>query len=445
MPRKTFLAGSLLALALIALALVWLSPSPLECDGSGCAYLVTPYDTIRTEEKSYRTENGFRENIPMENVSIYIENSVSMDAYLGAYTKFKEITDRLQSSAANVAKTVDCFYLNNTLKKYSGSPSRFARYGLTPTCLAEAGGDRSNTELSDVIETVIKENKDGQVSVLISDFVPSPGGASVADIQNYISSFSERIKGIIKKKVFANPRTCVMLCRYDSEFNGKFFWADNSHIHLEGERPFYALFVGDYGLIAKLKRESKMMNDTKADCLYFASQRDIPYGAYSGQFARYTTPKHLRINKHLKLTESMKEKAESQEGALLIKLKMDLSCLPIDPKEFLDTSRYAIDSPCFYIARVGEASAKEKDNYTHVLTLKSKKATFPDHNKLTVHFKKKAADWKEYSTLNGKQSLSGQDAQRTLGIESFRESIEKAFKVSSSGSDDYAVFELLIN
>lgn len=433
----------MLALALMALALLWLSPSPLECDGSGCAYLITPYDTIRT--KSYRTDNGFGENMPMENVSIYIENSVSMDAYLGTYTKFKEITDRLQSSAGNVAKTVDCFYLNDKIKKYSGSPSRFARYGLTPTCLAEAGGDRSNTELADVIETVIKKNKDGQVSILISDFVPSPGGASVADIQNYISSFSERIKGLIKKKVFANPRTCVMLCRYDSEFNGNFFWADNSHIHFEGERPFYALFVGDYGLIAKLKRESNMMNNTTACYICFASQRDIPYGGYSGQFARYTTPKHIRINKHLKLTESMKEKAGSQEGALLIKLKMDLSCLPIDTKEFLDTSRYTIDSPCFYIARVEEASAKEKDSYTHVLTLKSRKTTFPDHNKVTVHFKKKTVQWKGYSTLNGKQSLSGEDAKRTLGIESLRETIEKAFKAASSGSDDYAVFELLIN
>lgn len=375
----------------------------------------------------------------------YIENSVSMDAYLGTYTKLKEFTDRLQSSARSVSKAVDCFYLNDKVKKYNRSPSRFARYGLTPTCLAEAGGDRSNTELADVIETVIRENKDGQVSILISDFVPSPGGASVADIKNYIFSFSERIKGILKKKVSANPRTCVMLCRYTSEFDGKFFWADNSHVHLEGERPFYALFVGDYGLIAKLKRESKMRNDTIPDCIYFASQSDIPYGAYSGQFARYTTPKHIRVNKHLKLTESMKEKAESEKDALLLKLKMDLSCLPIDAKEFLDTSRYAIDSPCFYIARVEEASAKEKDNYTHVLTLKSRKTTFPDHNKVRVHFKKKATDWKDYDTGNGKQSLSGKDAQRTLGIESLRESIEKAFKAASSGSDDYAVFELLIN
>ena len=368
-----------------------------------------------------------------------------MDAYLGTYTKLKEFTDRLQSSARSVSKAVDCFYLNDKVKKYNRSPSRFARYGLTPTCLAEAGGDRSNTELADVIETVIRENKDGQVSILISDFVPSPGGASVADIKNYIFSFSERIKGILKKKVSANPRTCVMLCRYTSEFDGKFFWADNSHVHLEGERPFYALFVGDYGLIAKLKRESKMRNDTIPDCIYFASQSDIPYGAYSGQFARYTTPKHIRVNKHLKLTESMKEKAESEKDALLLKLKMDLSCLPIDAKEFLDTSRYAIDSPCFYIARVEEASAKEKDNYTHVLTLKSRKTTFPDHNKVRVHFKKKATDWKDYDTGNGKQSLSGKDAQRTLGIESLRESIEKAFKAASSGSDDYAVFELLIN
>ena len=70
MPRKTFIAGSLLALALVLLALLWLSPSPVECDGSDCVYLLTPYDTIKT--KSYRTENGFRENIPMENVSIYI-------------------------------------------------------------------------------------------------------------------------------------------------------------------------------------------------------------------------------------------------------------------------------------------------------------------------------------------------------------------------------------
>ncbi len=443
MPIKTLIAGSLLALALLALGLLWIIPSPTECDGSDCAYLVTPYDTIKT--KSYRIENGYEEKMQMENVSIYIENSVSMDAYLGTYTRFKEITDRLQSSASNVSKTVDCFYLNNKREKYSGSSSRFARYGLTVAEMARAGGDRGNTELADVIDSVIAKNKEGQVSVLLSDFVPSPGGASATDIQNYVSSFSERIKGILKKKVFADPRTCVMLCRYDSEFDGKFFWADNTPVHFAGKRPFYALFVGDYGLIAKLKRESKIMNDTEDHLIYFASQKDIPYGAYSGQLAKYTTPRHRGVNKHLKLAESMKEKAEDQPGALIIKLKIDMSCLPVDRKDLLDTCRYVIDSSCFYITHVAEASEKEKANYTHVLTLKSKKATFPDRNKVKVHFRKKTGHWKKYDTLDGKQSLSDDTVQRTLGIESLRESIESAFWVSSSGSDDYATFEILIN
>lgn len=463
---KKYLISIALLLVVIGLAIAIIMPSGEVCSGvleknSSCYYLVNRYDTIPNGNSQYRTDNAYPDNVMLDKFSVYVENSASIDAYVCSmsetdkkgnkknnFTMLKNVVDHLLANASGISRENKCFYVNDTIVEYTGTD--FARDGLTiekmnPKSAKNAVmGNRGNTELWHVVDTVIKRNGANEVSVLISDFVPSPKGSSDDDIKNHISSYVNHVKGSLKAKLTSSPRLCIMLYRYNSEFDGIYYDTNDAHWPYKGSRPFYALFVGDYGLLSKLKSKTTIMNGKEPFCVYFASQMDVPYGAYSGQLKPHDFASHKGVRKHLQLSDELKQKAEKSAGVLFVKLKMDLSCLPCTKDYLLDKNNYKVESECFYIDKVEEAKGEDVNKWTHIVTLKNNKAIFPNNNKVRVLLQGEKFNWEEFSTMKN-QDMKGKDTFQTLGIEPLRQGIEDAFKEMSKNPSSYSVFEFLIN
>jgi len=466
---KKYLITGVLLLVIVGLFIAIITPSPVECKGkndknSSCYYLLSKYDTLSNGAEQYRVDNFYPDSVMIDCFSIYVENSASIDPYLqvqnktnknsyvDAFTKFKEVADQLLTDVTDISNSNKCYYINDTIIEYKDKGRDFGRYGLTLDNIKNKKGynnkgDRSNTELSFVIDTIVKRNSSGEISVLISDFIPSPKGSSENDIERYISSISNKVKGSLKSKLSSQPQLCIMLYRYNSQFDGIYYGTNDENIRYKGHRPFYVMFIGNYGLLSKLKNKSKIMNGSEPCCVYFASQNDIPFGVFSGQLKPFSDENHSGIHKHLILTDELKEKAKNKDGELFIKLKMDLSCLPIEKDYLLDTANYVIESECFYIEKIDEVSeSKDKQKYTHVLTLKNNKTTLPNNNRIRVLLKAKKYDFEQYSSMAVHQEMyNSSDSIKTLGIEPLRQGIEDAFNEKSKHPLCYAVFEFLIN
>lgn len=457
---KKYIIGGVLIILLVVLVITLLMPSSKECEGvkdskSSCYYLINKYDLDSNGYAQYRIDNAYPDSVLIDKFSIYVENSGSMDAYVKSYTNLKTVVDLLQSNASNISKQVECFYVNNTVRKFEGSNSKFAREGLDRSMMAPPAGcnndvkkkygNRNDTELSDVIDSVITRTNHNEVSVLISDFVSSPNGGSEKDINNYITAFSNRIKGCLKRKIASSPKIGIMLCRYKSEFDGKYYFANNDDTLFVGKRPFYALFVGDYGLLAKIQREAKIFEGMEDYCIYYVSQSDIPYGVFSGQLKTFDFDTHKSIHKHLKMSNEIRSKVEKDSDAVFLKMKIDLSCLPCKSDYLLSLENYSMESESFYLTNIEEAKGPDSDKFTHVISLRNRKATFPNNNKVRILLNSESYNWEVYNTMKGHQYLSREDSMKTLGIEPLRQSIEDAFSTMSKRPSCYAVFEFLIN
>ena len=169
-------------------------------------------------------------------VKVYIENSGSMDGYMCNGSQLKDAVYDYISDLSGVSDRIELNYINNQIIPFNGNLSNYIKT-LTPESFKTAGGNRSNSDISAMIETILKQMTDSTVVVFISDCILD---LPVDNSQKFLEQCRIAIKNAINEGRKRIPDLGIEILKLESDFTGKYFYPNGSDEALEGvKRPYY--------------------------------------------------------------------------------------------------------------------------------------------------------------------------------------------------------------
>ena len=188
-------------------------------------------------------------------LKVYVENSGSMDAYMCTGSNLKDAVFDYVSDLKRLTTSCSLYYINSKVIPYNGELNSYIK-DLTPQSFAKAGGDRSNTDLRDIFEKIIRANGKQSVSVFVSD--------CILDIpENAIDFFGNcqvSIKNTFNEALSANPDLGVEIIKLDSKFEGYWYCGHNRELLRDVKRPYYIWVIGDQRYLADFNKKVPVEN-----------------------------------------------------------------------------------------------------------------------------------------------------------------------------------------
>ena len=207
-------------------------------------------------------------------LKVYVENSGSMDAYMCAGSNLKDAVFDYVSDLKRLTTSCSLYYINSKVIPYNGELNSYIK-DLTPQSFAKAGGDRSNTDLRDIFEKIIRANGKQSVSVFVSD--------CILDIpENAIDFFGNcqvSIKNTFNEALSVNPDLGVEIIKLESKFEGYWYCGHNRELLRDVKRPYYIWVIGDQRYLADFNKKVPVENiigGIKEYSAYAAPQK-IPF------------------------------------------------------------------------------------------------------------------------------------------------------------------------
>jgi hypothetical protein len=176
------------------------------------------------------------------NVNVFLENSASMDGYVQGRTDFEAAIFNLlvKIKRDSFCDSLNLNYINDNVLKWAPVIEDFIDR-LEPETFRRRGGNRSTSDLSKVIKTVANSVNKQNASLLISDFVFSPGGQRNAS--PYLSGQSSEIELSISE-ILKNINLSVVVLHLESKFNGQYYDLSDQPHNYDGRRPYYIWVIG---------------------------------------------------------------------------------------------------------------------------------------------------------------------------------------------------------
>lgn len=296
-------------------------------------------------------------------INVYIENSGSMDGYVKGVTEFEQAVYSYLSDIkiAGLTDSLNLYYINSQVIPQGSDIADFIDK-LEPSSFKAKGGNRGSSDLANVIETVLKETKIGQVAILVTDGIFSPGKGK--DAQEYLIGQQIGIKRIFADYLSYNKNASVLVYQMHSNFKGIYYNNVDSKTLTNQIRPYYIWIIGDLKQLANIKDiitydKLKMFSADKNSNI-FSAMNGIQKVKYSinpsiGKFKKAKENSNCTIKKLEK---------DSRTGKVSFAVNVDFSNFLIDESYILDSRNYENSSE--YEIEIKQAS-KKNCGYTHVI------------------------------------------------------------------------------
>ncbi|MBR4324549.1 MAG: hypothetical protein IKP73_03360 [Bacteroidales bacterium] len=366
-------------------------------------------DVVVTIDK---TDNAVPEPVvKINSIKLYIENSASMDGYVKGGADFKNAVHSYISEIKNLTDSVNLNFVNEKIIPMGGDITGFFKNLNTPDDFRKAGGKRSSTDIAVIINKVLDSAQANDVSVIVSDFIFSPGKK---DASRYLGEQQIIIKDIFSERLKNNPNFAVMFFRLTANFSGSYFNREDKTTKLQDqERPFYMLVIGQKNALKQIRDkvpESKIARRKDTDIQMFIIENKIDMVV-----AEKIRPGSKKILKG----------KDSKGLKFALNVSIPNTCL-ID-KAFLENpDNYKIEDENFNLV----IKSQNNDTYTHIFEFTS---SVPQNTVLNVRLMKSKPDWiEQYNDDEGLNIDSALD--KTYGLDAIVSGIFEAF---TRGNDYY--------
>lgn len=98
-------------------------------------------------------------------LKVYVENSGSMDAYMCAGSNLKDAVFDYVSDLKRLTTSCSLYYINSRVIPFSGDLNTYIK-NLTPQSFANVGGNRANTDLRQIFDTIVKKTQFSRIFLL---------------------------------------------------------------------------------------------------------------------------------------------------------------------------------------------------------------------------------------------------------------------------------------
>lgn len=292
-------------------------------------------------------------DLPAANVNLYIENSGSMEGYMRDGSSFKDaVFGYITEINKYVGKTR--FYFVNSRILENNIPLDRLNETLSVGQFRQLGGDRTHTNLSNILKMILSRTNDSTVSVFVSDCILDlpQGPARDYFISNQIST-----QAIVSDKLKSCKSLSFVVYRMMSHFDGYYYNSDGAQ-KISVNRPFYIMLVGPWQLVSGITRNVSIAR--------------IPGARLTTSVAFAPTHEPIRTFTNVQGNENKRGNCtllpDRNSNTYRIKLLSDMSSLFMDNKALMDKSTYKIEDrnvKLEYIEKIDNPNSP----YTHVLTL----------------------------------------------------------------------------
>lgn len=377
--------------------------------------------------------------LPDCNVNVYIENSGSMDGYVAGVTEFEQSVYSYLSDIKllDFCQSLNLNYINSEILKQPDDVSDFIEK-LEPAVFRLRGGDRKTTDISNLFESIMNEQGENDISILISDFVFSPGDK---DASQYLTNQSTGIKIQFVKRLKTNTNYAAVLYRLESKFSGKYYNKFDNPTIIDGERPFFIWLLGNKDQLQRLITTVDK-NDIKGngvDHTYCISKmcESAPYGIL--QMPRIGSFEFNPSNPKTSIKKAKIDK-KNPNHKFVVSIGVDYSRLLLEDSYLTDSDNYEINNKAYTIEI--SKNANPASPYTHTIKIMLD-ASQPVISRgiVKISLMKKSAPWADdYTDYDGIDINAEGAMNKTFGLKYLIEGVYDAYK----SDNKYAEFSVNI-
>lgn len=338
-------------------------------------------------------------------IKVFLENSGSMDGYMCDGAQLKDAMYAYLSDLKLCSSSLELNYINSKIIPFKGELDTYIKE-LNPTSFKNAGGDRSNTNLGEIIKNVISNTNDTTISIFVSDCIldlPSKNS------QDFLTNCQISIKNSVISGRDSIPDFGVVVVKLISKFNGKYFYPDNSvEVLNDVTRPYYMWILGNSNIIANLLDNAPLEDLRKygfEDMISFVPKKNISFDINN----KTTTSKVINLT----------------NGYYWATIRADFRST-LQPNNIIETpSNYTFYDPTITIETIKPITALNSE-YSHFITIKIPKGTKALEDILT--FNTPQISYWVYNSNDDSGVDIKNNLSKTTGIKYLIEGVSDAYK-----------------
>lgn len=389
-------------------------------------------------------------------VTVYIENSGSMNGYVQGNTQFKgAIRDLLVMLKYYYdEKNLKINFINSAIypTNIEGNIVNFSKSLNTKTFKV---GDTNSSNLNNIFKQILTKTSQNTISILLSDCIYSIQGNKTEDL---LSDQKSLTKDAFLTKFKNKEPLATTIVKLNSSFNGTYYDKDNKKTQLNNiSRPYYMSIIGSEKAMTKFNSNIELSKnkvegfENKYNLTLNDYSKEVYYSVINTKedLGRYKPNREYKNNGAMQGIEDIDINSRNS-SSFIFSVALDLSKVPIEDSYVSDKSNYSIREGDYKIKgiykfdkkQLGASSinmlSKAKAEPTHYIVFESTK---PNFTNLTFTLNKQIPQW-VYTTSTNDDSNVLQSPKRTFGLKYLVEGISEAYETKSK---DNNYLELTIN
>ncbi len=380
-------------------------------------------------------------------INVFLENSASMDGYVHtSSTAFKATILDLLTNLKNFAATdtLNLNYINSTAipVKMAASKEDITDFyqNLTTANFRSQGGKRGSSDIGQMLSQILSQSEAGNLSVLVSDYVFSPGGKNAA---TYLAGQRSQIRSEFLAAKRQNPDLSVAILQGMANFQGTYYDRnDQEHKNLDVERPYYVWLIGSAAQIKSIM-DSKILEQTRNGytnklVIQPASEAEQPnfkiqYRPRIGEFDGKALAQGI-------IADAQASRDDRTKGVFEFNVAVDFSNSRQDASYFLDSTNYRLSNPAYSlkINPITDRTDVSLKGFTHLLTLRTK-ALKEEPLKIEVAGKVPGWVYEATSEDDTRIEADADEATKTFGFSYLVEGVADAFYPRAQPNTLYAI------
>lgn len=385
--KKVIIPATLVVLLLIVYMLI-----PREHN------IIVKWDTVKKELP-----------VATPQIKVYIENSGSMDGYMGDGSQLKDAVYSYVSSLASYSNgKPQLHFINSQIIPYNGSMKSFIS-DMNPVSFKNAGGSRANSDIAQMMEMMLAVQGKNTISVFVSDCILDvPEGQAnnffinrQIDIRNAFTKYRNKLKNL-----------SVEIFRLKSNFKGMYYYSMGGE-DLEGvSRPYFMFVIGDRDVLASINKRVPFSEVKHGIANYCA-------------FTTYEDVNFDMTNEFGVARKNMLECRSDAKGKCHLKLKANLLTTLQDDTYVMNPENYRTQNATVSVGAV-ERMDDTQSPYTHVFTIDLDGKMNPSGEQLRL-IQQETPNWLEAVNDDTGKNVR-KNLEKTTGIKYIIGGIADAYK-----------------
>lgn len=375
-----------------------------------------------------------KNNIAINKISVYLENSGSIDGYVRGITDYESaIADLVVEAQYRYGK--DKLHINFINKDiYPVEINNITAFfeSLDPANSPYNTGNRTVSELNEIFEIILENTSKDAISVFISDCIYSlDKSRSTLQGLNFQQSLT---KSVFLNKSRDFPISAYVLQLFSS-FNGKYFDRENKFTLIENQRrPYYIWILGNDDLIRDFLNKSNPSKYRGFKNSYYFTQNSISNIKYEILGSTYNKGRFSFDRKDQRNIKNI----NLIDGEFQFSIAVDFKDYP-DQNTLLNKSSYTL-TPGFQITDIksipnnnqpllinkNDWNKISSKGYSHILIVNTKDVNFPSN--FNIEFTNSFPSWVSQSSTDDDTDII-KTMDKTFGLKYLFEGIQGAFQV----------------